>query len=195
MSSGGIIDRDAITAAFDVLDAAIDGVGDLSFDALVPRECLALLERCEKMRRRLPVPDHKLINHQARQATPEELGGKLSHAVAEWTLISRAEASRRIPSRASSRPGHARPGGGAPQRTVKNGHILCGFGVPRRNPAVCASGLRELDGVGGLVPRWVPAGWHFIGNLVCARQGVWIPRVLAGHSVGNNGTVGTGDRV
>jgi hypothetical protein len=96
MSSGGIIDRDAITAAFDVLDAAIDGVGDLSFDALVPPECLALLERCEKMRRRLPVPEHKLINHLARQATPEELGGKLSHAVAEWTLISRAEASRRI---------------------------------------------------------------------------------------------------
>jgi hypothetical protein len=63
MTSGGIIDRDAITAAFDVLDAAIDGVGDLSFDALVPRECLALLERCEKMRRRLPVPEHKLINH------------------------------------------------------------------------------------------------------------------------------------
>jgi hypothetical protein len=96
MTSGGIIDRDAITAAFDVLDAAIDGVRDLSFDALAPRECLALLERCEKMRRRLPVPEHKLINHLARQATPEELGGKLSHAVAEWTLISRTEAARRI---------------------------------------------------------------------------------------------------
>ncbi|BBY36880.1 hypothetical protein MMAN_10140 [Mycobacterium mantenii] len=96
MSSGGIIDRDAITAAFDALDDALDGVADLSFDALTPRECLALLERCEKARRRLPVAEHQLINHVARQATPAELGGKLSHALAERTLISRAEAARRI---------------------------------------------------------------------------------------------------
>ncbi|OBH63622.1 hypothetical protein A5684_10710 [Mycobacterium intracellulare] len=47
MSSGGIIDRDAISAAFDALDAAIEGVGALCFDALASRECLALLERCE----------------------------------------------------------------------------------------------------------------------------------------------------
>ncbi|OBI46532.1 HNH endonuclease signature motif containing protein, partial [Mycobacterium colombiense] len=96
MSSGGIIDRDAITAAFDALDDAVEGVADLTFDALTPRECLAFLERCEKLRRRLPVAEHKLINHVARQATPAELGGKLSHALAERTLISRAEAARRI---------------------------------------------------------------------------------------------------
>jgi hypothetical protein len=57
---------------------------------------LVLLERCERWRRRLPVPEHQLINQLARQATAEELGGKLSHKVAEWALISRAEASRRI---------------------------------------------------------------------------------------------------
>ncbi|WP_155764648.1 hypothetical protein [Mycobacterium intracellulare] len=51
MGSGGMIDRDAIVAAFDALDAAIEGVGALSFDALAPRECLALLERCETVRR------------------------------------------------------------------------------------------------------------------------------------------------
>ncbi|BCZ20519.1 HNH endonuclease signature motif containing protein [Mycobacterium senriense] len=96
MSSGGIIDRDAITAAFDALDAAVEGVADLSFDALAPRECLALLERSERVRRRLPVAEHKLINQVARQATPAELGGKLSHALAERMLISRAEAARRI---------------------------------------------------------------------------------------------------
>jgi Domain of unknown function (DUF222) len=48
------------------------------------------------VRRRLPAVEHPLINQLARQATPEELGGKLSHAIAEWTLTSRAEASRRI---------------------------------------------------------------------------------------------------
>ena len=31
----------------------------------------------------------------AREATAEELGGKLSHAIAEWSMISRAEANRR----------------------------------------------------------------------------------------------------
>ena len=40
--------------------------------------------------------EHPLINQLAQQATAEELGGKLSHAVAEWTLISRAEAARRV---------------------------------------------------------------------------------------------------
>src|SRR6185503_17036288 len=90
------MDREAITAAFDELDAAVDVVVGLDFDALTTREWLALLERCEKVRRRLPVPEHQLINNLARQATAEELGGKLSHAIAERTLISRAEAARRI---------------------------------------------------------------------------------------------------
>ncbi|WP_120313418.1 DUF222 domain-containing protein, partial [Mycobacterium mantenii] len=110
MSSGGIIDRDAITAAFDALDDAVDGVADLSFDALTPRECLALLERCEKVRRRLPVAEHQLINHVARQATPAELGGKLSHALAERTLISRAEASRRVKEARDLGPRHGLTG-------------------------------------------------------------------------------------
>ncbi|MDO2353568.1 HNH endonuclease signature motif containing protein [Mycobacterium avium] len=96
MSSGGIIDRDAISAAFDALDAALDGVAALGFDGLTPRECLALLGRCEKARRRLPVAEHQLINLVARQASPAELGGRLSHAIAEATLISRAEAARRV---------------------------------------------------------------------------------------------------
>jgi hypothetical protein len=88
--------REAITAAFDVLDAAIDTVVGLDFDPLTTPESLAFLERLERARRRLPAAEHRLINNVARQATPEELGGKLSHAIAEWTLISRPEASRRI---------------------------------------------------------------------------------------------------
>ncbi|WP_082277127.1 DUF222 domain-containing protein [Mycobacterium ostraviense] len=90
------MDWQAITAAFDRLDAALDVVAGLNFDALSTAQWLALLGRCETVRRRLPVPEHQLINHLARQASPEELGGKLSHAIAEWMLISRAEATRRI---------------------------------------------------------------------------------------------------
>jgi len=79
------------------LDAAVDGALECGFDALTTPERLALLERAEKVRRRLPALEHPLINQLARQATPEELGGKLSHAIAQWALISRAEANRRVP--------------------------------------------------------------------------------------------------
>ncbi|VAZ84597.1 hypothetical protein LAUMK42_03420 [Mycobacterium persicum] len=90
------MDWQAVTAAFDRLDAALDVVAGLNFDALSAAQWLTLLQRCEQVRRRIPVPQHQPINHLARQASAAELGGKLSHAIAEWTLISRAEATRRI---------------------------------------------------------------------------------------------------
>src|SRR5215472_9312432 len=96
MSSCAVVDRDAVTAAFDAVEAALDGVAALDCDALTTPEWLEWLERCERLRRRIPAVEHAPINHLARQATPEELGGKLSHAIAEWTLITRTEASRRI---------------------------------------------------------------------------------------------------
>jgi hypothetical protein len=58
MSSAGIIDRDAITAAFDALDTALDSVVGLNFDALTTREWLTFVERCEEVRRRIPVTLH-----------------------------------------------------------------------------------------------------------------------------------------
>lgn len=81
---------------FDALDADLDRACALSFDALNTQQRLALLERCEKLRRRIPAIEHPLINAVARDATPQEIGGKLSHAIAERSLISRAEATRRI---------------------------------------------------------------------------------------------------
>jgi Domain of unknown function (DUF222) len=85
-----------IDAVFDALDAGFDRACALSFDALGVTEQLQLLERCERLRRRIPAVEHPLINSIGRQAKPEELGGTVSHAIAEWALISRAEASRRI---------------------------------------------------------------------------------------------------
>jgi len=90
------VDREALSAAFDTINAAFDELIGYDCDALATPEQLALLERCETVRRRLPAIEHPLINNLARQATAEELGGKLSHAIAEWTLTSRAEAARRI---------------------------------------------------------------------------------------------------
>lgn len=96
MSVGVVADREAVAAAFDALDVAIEAVVGLGLEMLDSHERLVLLERCEKVRRRLCAAEHPLINQLAQEATPEELGGKLSHAVAEWTLTSRAEAARRV---------------------------------------------------------------------------------------------------
>ncbi|MCV7053028.1 DUF222 domain-containing protein, partial [Mycobacterium heidelbergense] len=108
--AGSVVDREAITAAFDALDAAVDRVAALNSESLTTPEWLAWLQRCERVRRRLPALEHAPINHLARQATPEELGGTLSHAIAEWALITRAEAGRRIHEAADLGPRRALTG-------------------------------------------------------------------------------------
>jgi hypothetical protein len=78
------------------MDAAVDTLLGYDCDALTTPEQLAWLERVERLRRRLPALEHRVINTLARQATPEELGGKLPHAIAEAILISRAEATQKV---------------------------------------------------------------------------------------------------
>ena len=96
MTSGAISDGETAAAAFDVLNAAIDTVLGLDCEMLRSRERLALLRRYERAQRRLAAGQHPLINRLAREATAEELGGKLSHAIADWTQTSRAEAGKRV---------------------------------------------------------------------------------------------------
>jgi hypothetical protein len=108
--SSSTADREAIIAAYDALDAAAERVVGLDCEALTTKEWLALLARCEKVHRRIPAAEHPMINCLGRQATAEELGGKLSHAIAEATLITRAEASRRIKEAADLGPRHALTG-------------------------------------------------------------------------------------
>jgi hypothetical protein len=106
----GSSSREEIEEVFAALDAELDRLCGLSFEALTTHERLVLLQRCERARRRLPAAEHPLINQLVRQATPEELGGKVSHAVAEWTLISRAEANRRVHDAADLGPRHGLTG-------------------------------------------------------------------------------------
>jgi uncharacterized protein DUF222 len=55
-----------------------------------------VLERLERVARRLPVPQHAVINQLTHQGTSEEIGAKLSHALADRLRITRADAARRI---------------------------------------------------------------------------------------------------
>ncbi|ORV47331.1 hypothetical protein AWC02_09455 [Mycolicibacter engbaekii] len=87
--------REEIVEAFDVLSADLDRALDLDFDALTPRECLALLQRCEALRRRLPALEHPMVNRLA-ATEPAELGGKPRWVLADELHIGRGEAGRRI---------------------------------------------------------------------------------------------------
>ncbi|MCV7396501.1 hypothetical protein H5P32_18210, partial [Mycobacterium paraseoulense] len=59
MSSGG---NDEVDAVFDDLDAVLARARALPVDAMNIRQQLAMLERCEKVRRQLPALEHPLIN-------------------------------------------------------------------------------------------------------------------------------------
>lgn len=103
-------DREELVGAFDALDTALDRALQLSVDVLTIPECLAFLERCERLRRRLPAVEHPFINKVAEQADPAELGGKLPFALAERLHINRGEASQRIHQAADLGPRRAMTG-------------------------------------------------------------------------------------
>jgi hypothetical protein len=102
--------REQVVEVFDALDAAVSQALELSIDTLTTRECLALLDRCETVRRRLPAVEHQFINKVADQASQAELGGKLPFALAERLRITRADASRRIREAADLGPRRAMTG-------------------------------------------------------------------------------------
>ena len=124
--------REEIAAVFDALEADLDRVCELSFDALTTPERLRILERLERVARRLPVPGHELTNQLAGQASPEELGGKLGRALAERLRITRAEAARRVAEGADLGPRRAITGEPLPPLLTataaaqRNGHIGAG---------------------------------------------------------------------
>ncbi len=87
--------RAEIVEVLDACDAAVERLCELSFDVLTTPERMAILERLETVARRLPVPQHQLLN-QLGTATKEELGDTLRNTLADRLRITRAQASRRI---------------------------------------------------------------------------------------------------
>jgi Domain of unknown function (DUF222) len=88
--------REEILEVFDALDANVDRLSELSFDALTNPERLRALERLERAARRFRPPEHVLINQLGAQCSEEELGGTLCSALADRLRITKAEAGRRI---------------------------------------------------------------------------------------------------
>jgi hypothetical protein len=88
--------REEVVEVFDALEAGFKRALDLQCHALTTPERLALLQRCEQIRRLLPAVEHPVINQLSDQADQSELGGKLAPALANRLRITRAEASRRI---------------------------------------------------------------------------------------------------
>ena len=103
------------------------------------------------MRRRLPAAEHQLINQLAQQATAEELGGKLSHAIAEWTLISRTEAGRRIREAADLGPRRALTG-------EPLAPMLAGTAAAQRAGKLGAGQVAVIRRFYHQLPGWVDAG-------------------------------------
>src|ERR1700754_860240 len=85
-----------VMGLFDELDVLYDKIAAVALDGMATGERRVLLERRERFARRFPTQGHELINDLAAEACPQELGGRLSHALANWLRISRAEAGRRI---------------------------------------------------------------------------------------------------
>ena len=163
-----------MTAAFAALEAAVDGVAALEFDALTTPERLALLQRCERVRRRIPAVEHPLINSLARQATPEELGGKLSYAVAEWTLTSRAEAARRI--RAAADLGERRAITGEPLPPQ-----LAATAAAQRSGKLGAGQVAVIRRFYHQLPGWIDAATREHAEAHLAKLGTqYRPEQLAG---------------
>jgi len=101
--------REEVVEVFDALSADLDRALELDFGTLTPRECLAILQRCEKLRRRLPAVKHPLVNQLA-ATEPAELGGKPRWVLADELHITRGEAGRRLTEAAELGPRRAMTG-------------------------------------------------------------------------------------
>jgi hypothetical protein len=143
--------REEVVEAFDGLEAAVRRVVGMSCAALTTPERLALLERCERARRLLPAAEHPLVNQLHDQASPEELGGSLAHALANRLLITRAEATRRINEAHDLGPRQALTGEPLAPR-------LAATAAGQRAGAIGAGGVAVIRRFFDQLPFWVDAG-------------------------------------
>jgi hypothetical protein len=88
-----------VAAALDALDAALDDLDQACLDTMSHRRLLDVMDRLERVNRRLPVTGNRVLNRLAAEANPLELGDTtLRRLVAFRLRISDQEAGRRIDS-------------------------------------------------------------------------------------------------
>ena len=88
--------REEIVEVFDALEADYETRAGLVLRCVDHPERLALLQRCETIRRWLPAVEHPLINQLREQADTAELGGKLPGAWPTGCGSAAPRPSRRI---------------------------------------------------------------------------------------------------
>ncbi|ORA86074.1 hypothetical protein BST31_23665 [Mycobacterium marseillense] len=165
MSPTGLPDVDAV---FDALDAEVDRACGLVLDALTIQQQLAVLERCEKLRRRLPVIEHPLLNSLARQVPSQELGAGLSHALTDRILISRNEASRRIKEARDLGPRHGLTGEPIPP-------VLAATAAAQRAGSLGAGQVAVIRNFYHHLPGWVDVAARDNAEARLAQLGTQFP--------------------
>src|ERR1700757_3469255 len=106
-------------SAFKEAQAALDALAeraDQPTDSWTIGERQEWLALVETLGRILPALQHDHINHLAEYAAPEELGGRLSHVLADRLRITRSEATRRIAEAADLAPRRALTGESVPPK-------------------------------------------------------------------------------
>jgi hypothetical protein len=140
--------HEEIQEDYDALRAVVSRIQRHSYASLTNPERLGLLEVLEHQTRRLQVPGHQLINQLAQQATPDELGGKLSRALSDRLRISRAESARRV----------AEAGDLGPRRALTGEQLeprLPATAIAQRDGAIGAGHVAVIRDFFGQLPHWV----------------------------------------
>jgi Domain of unknown function (DUF222) len=105
--------------AFDQARAVFDALAeraDRPIELLSTSAQLEWLELAEALGRIVPALQHQHINQLAEYASSEELGGRLSHVLADRLRLTRGEAARRIAEAADLAPRRALTGEPLPGR-------------------------------------------------------------------------------
>ena len=106
--------RGEIQEDVDALRAVVSRIQRHSFAVLTTPERLGLLAVLEQEARRLRTPEHALISQLVEGSDSAELGGKLSHVLADRLRITRGDAGRRIAEAADLGPRRALTGEALP---------------------------------------------------------------------------------
>jgi hypothetical protein len=97
MGRDAYTDRETTLACLDTIEAAYDQLQECSLDAFSSEELLAVLARRERLARRAPVVDHRILARLVADGNPGALGAaSLSTVLVERLRISTREARRRL---------------------------------------------------------------------------------------------------